>query len=78
MTHPICVECATQKTLDPDERGHHACDECGLVVNTGAALTRSRVELGHLEGTLRFSERCDPDGNAIYWTCDFGDHVVSG
>jgi len=50
VTHPICVGCATQTRSDPDERDHHACDGCGLVVDAFAALTRFRVELGHLEG----------------------------
>ena len=37
---------------DPDERDRYACDGCGLVVDALAALTRFRVELGHLEGPL--------------------------
>jgi len=53
VTHPICVDCAIQTELDPDERNHYACDGCGLVVDALAALTRFRVELGHLEGPLR-------------------------
>ena len=77
VTYPICINCAIQETDDPDERGHHSCDECGLVVDTGAALTRFCVELGHLEGALRFCERCSPDGRATYWTRDLGDHIVS-
>ena len=52
VTHPICVDCAIQSSLDPDDRDHHACDGCGLVVDALAALTRFRVELGHLEGPL--------------------------
>ena len=77
VTYPICINCAIQETDDPDERGHHPCDGCGLVVGTGAALTRFRVELGHLKGTLRFCEQCSPGGLATYWTCDLSDHVVS-
>lgn len=46
VTHPICVDCAIQTEPDPDERDHVACDGCGLVVDTLAALTRFRVELG--------------------------------
>jgi len=34
---------------DPDDRDHHACDSCGLIVDALAALTRFRVELGHLK-----------------------------
>jgi len=41
VTHPICVDCAIQTELDPDERNHYACDGCGLVVDALAALTRS-------------------------------------
>ena len=49
VTHPICVDCAIQERPDPEERDHHACDGCGLVVDALAALTRFRVELGYLE-----------------------------
>ncbi len=28
VTHPICVDCATQSNPDPDDRDHHACDSC--------------------------------------------------
>ncbi len=52
ITHPTCVDCATQTRPDPDERVHRACDGCGIVVDTLATLTRYRVELGHLEGPL--------------------------
>ena len=37
VTHPICVDCAIQTELDPDERNHYACDGCGLVVDALAA-----------------------------------------
>ena len=77
VTHLICVDCATQEVADPDERSHHACDGCSLVVDTGAALTRFGVELGHLEGTLRFCKRCSPTGPETYWTRDLSDHAVS-
>jgi len=50
VTHPICVDCAVQNRPDPEERDHHACDGCGLVVETLAALTRFRVELGRRSG----------------------------
>jgi len=53
VTPPICVDCAIQSGPDPDERDHYACDGCGLVVDALAALTRFRVELGHLEGPLQ-------------------------
>ena len=52
VTHPICVDCAIRTEPDPVERDHVACDGCGLVVDTLAALTRFRVELGYLEGPL--------------------------
>src|SRR6056297_2602365 len=61
---PICVDCAIQARPDPDERDHHACDGCGLVVDTLAALTRFRVELGHLKGALQLYARCSPGGPA--------------
>ena len=77
VTYPICINCAIQETDDPDERGHHPCDGCGPTVDTGAALTRFRVELAHLEGTLRFCEPCSPGGLSAYWTRDLSDHVVS-
>ena len=64
ITHPICVDCAIQTESDPDERDHHACDGCGLIVDALAALTRFRVELGHLEGPLQLCERCSPGGLA--------------
>ena len=76
VTHPICVDCAIQRRLDPDERNHHACDGCGLGVDALAALTRLRVEVGHLEGPLQFCERCSPGGLATYWTRDLEEHLV--
>jgi len=46
VTHPICVDCAIQTELDPDERNHYACDGCGLVVDAprgaGALPRRTR------------------------------------
>ena len=77
VTHPLCVDCAIQTEPDPDERDFHACDGCGLVVDTLAALTRFRVELGHLEGALQLCERCSPGGLATYWTRDLEEHLVS-
>ncbi|MFC6993207.1 hypothetical protein ACFQH3_16695 [Haladaptatus sp. GCM10025707] len=76
VSHPICVDCAVQTRADPDDRDHHACDGCGLVVDTLAALTRFRVELGHLEGTLHLCIRCSPGGPATYWTRDLDEHLV--
>lgn len=52
VTHPICVDCAIQTEPNPDERDHHACDGCGLVVDALAALTCFLVEPGHLEGPV--------------------------
>jgi len=77
VTHPICVDCAIQSSRDPDDRDHHACDSCGLIVDALAALTRFRVELGHLEGPLQLCARCSPGGPATYWTRDLDDHLVS-
>ncbi|WP_233357350.1 DUF7558 family protein [Halococcoides cellulosivorans] len=56
VSHPICVDCAIQTRSDPDECNLYACDGCGLVVDALAALTRFRVEVGHLDGPLRDSE----------------------
>jgi len=47
-----------------------------LVVDALAALTRFRVEVGHLEGPLQFCERCSPGGLATYWTRDLEEHLV--
>ena len=76
VTHPICVDCAVQERPDSVECDHHACDGCGLVVDALAALTRFRVEVGHLEGPLQFCERCTPGGLATYWTRDLEAHLV--
>ena len=76
VMHPICVDCALQEWPDPEECDHHACDGCSLVVDALAALTRFRVELGHLEGPLQLCARCSPDGPATYWTRDFESHAV--
>ena len=76
VTHQICVDCAVQARPDPDQRDYHACDGCGLVVDTLTALTRFRVELGHLEGPLQLCTRCNPGGPATYWTRDLETHVV--
>ena len=43
VTHPICVDCAIQTESDPDERDHHACDGCGLVVDALAASPARRA-----------------------------------
>ncbi len=76
ITHQICVDCAVQEHPDPDERDYHACDGCGLVVDTLTALTRFRVELGHLEGPVQLCTRCNPGGPATYWTRGLETHVV--
>jgi hypothetical protein len=77
VTHSICVDCAIQTEPNPDERDHVACDGCGLVVDTLAALTRFRVEFGHLEGPLQLCARCSPGGLATYWTRDLEEHLVT-
>jgi hypothetical protein len=71
------VDCAIQTASDPDERDHVACDGCGLAVDTLAALTRFRVELGHPEGPLQLCERCSPGTLATYWTRNLEAHVVA-
>ena len=76
VTHPICVDCAIQVEPNPDKRKHVACDGCGLVVDTLAALTRPG-RTGHLEGPLRLCERCSPGGLATYWTRDLEEHPVA-
>ena len=47
-----------------------------LIVDAPAALTRFRVELGHLEGPLHLCVRCSPSGPATYWTRDLAEHLV--
>lgn len=69
VSHPICVDCATQVTSDPEQRDHHACDGCGLVVDALAALTRFRVELGHLEGPLQLWARDVLDARSRLTRC---------
>ena len=92
VTHPICVDCAIQARPDPEERDHHACDRCGLVVDAlvasparragcqrdlrSARLIRFRVELGHLEGPVQFCARCSPGGPATYWTRNLDQHLI--
>jgi len=76
VSHQICVDCAIQAEPDPSDRDHCTCDGCGLVVDTIAALTRFRVELGRLEGTLQLCARCSPGGLATYWTRDLEEHIV--
>jgi hypothetical protein len=76
LTYPICVACAIQTRPNPDEHDHHAYDECGLIVNTLAALMRFRVEVGHLEGVLQLCARCSPGGPATHWTRDLEEHLV--
>ena len=76
VTHLICIDCAIQEQPDPDERDHYACDACGLVVDALVALTRFRVELGHLERALQFCARCSPGGPATYWTRNLDQHLI--
>lgn len=76
VTHPICTACARQATADPEDCDRHACDSCGLVVGAFSARTSFRVQLGNLEGTVRFCARCAPDGPATYWTQDPEPHLV--
>lgn len=61
----------------PTTYDHHAYDGCGLVVDALAALTRFRVELGHLEGPLHPCVSCSPGGLATYWTQDLEEHIVA-
>nr|WP_245835457.1 hypothetical protein [Natronolimnobius baerhuensis] len=73
----MCVDCEIQTQPDPDEHNHHACDECRLIVDTLAALTRFRVELGHLGGPLQLCAQCSPGGPATYWTRDLEENLVA-
>lgn len=72
----ICVDCAIQHCSDPEERDHRSCDGCGVVVDTGAALTRFRVTVGHLDGPLQLCANCCPDGPATFWTRDLEEHRI--
>ncbi len=74
VTHLICANCAIQTEPDSDECDHIARR---LVVDTLAALTRFRVELGHLEGPIQLCARCSPGGLATYWTRDLEEHLVA-
>lgn len=76
ITHPICVECALREHPDPDGAHRFACDGCGCLVDAVAALTRYRVQLAHLEGTLHLCARCSPTGPTTYWTRDLGTHLI--
>jgi hypothetical protein len=49
-----------------------------LVGDALTALTRFRVELGHLEGPLQLCERCSQSGLATYWTREFVGLAVPG
>jgi hypothetical protein len=49
----------------------------GSSVDALAALTRFRVEFGHLEGPLQLCARCSPGGPATYWTRDLEEHLVT-
>jgi len=77
VSHSICVGCAIKTRPGSDEREHYAPDGCGLVVDALAALARFRVQLGHLEGPLRFCVRCSPGGPATYWTRGLKEHLVT-
>jgi len=76
VSHQICVDCAIQAEPDPSDRDRCTCDGCGLVVDALAALTRFRVELGHLEGPVQRCARCSPGGLTTYWTRDLEEHMV--
>ncbi|WP_312621484.1 hypothetical protein [Haloarcula sp. 1CSR25-25] len=77
-THPLSASVGDALlAADEDEQIVVACDGCRLVVDTLAALTRFRVELGHLEGPLQLCARCSPGGLATYWTRDLEEHLVS-
>nr|WP_020222643.1 hypothetical protein [Halarchaeum acidiphilum] len=64
ITHPICVACALREQPDPDDAHRFACDGCDCLLDVVAALTRYRVQLGHLEGTHRLCAGCRPNGPA--------------
>lgn len=63
-------------TPDPEALDRHACNSCGLAVDALPALTSFRVQLGHLEGTVRFCGQCAPGDPATYWTRTLEEHVV--
>ncbi len=74
--YPICIDCAIQSSRDPDYPDQHACDSCGIIVDALAAITRFRVELGHLEGPLQLCARWSPGGTDTHWTRDLEEHLV--
>ena len=77
VSHPICPDCAIQSRPDPERHDRHACDGCGVVVDCLPALTSFRMEIGHLEGTIRLCTGCAPSGAATYWTRDLEEHLVA-
>lgn len=72
----VCRDCALHAESGPDDPGHHVCDGCGVVVDTGAALAHVRITIGRLDGTIRLCERCCPDGPASHWTRNLDEHRV--
>jgi hypothetical protein len=55
----------------------HAYNGCELVVNALAVLTRFRVELGLLGGSVLFCARCCPIGPATCWPRNLKEHLVA-
>ncbi|WP_135827186.1 DUF7558 family protein [Halorussus ruber] len=76
ITHSICVDCAIQTESNLDECDYVTCDGCGLVVDALAALTRFRVKLGHLEGSLQPCAHCSSRRLATYRTRNLEEHLV--
>ncbi|MXR40801.1 hypothetical protein GRX01_05530 [Halobaculum sp. WSA2] len=75
VTHPICVDCAVRERT-AQRADLVACDGCGLGLDTAAALTSFRVEVGRLDGVIQLCGECSPDGPATHWTRDPEDHAV--
>jgi hypothetical protein len=67
----------TSRDYERFEKEQIAQDRDATSIDTLAALTRFRVELGHLEGPLQLCARCNPGGLATYWTRDLKEHLVA-
>jgi hypothetical protein len=67
----------TSRDYERFEKEQIAQDRDATSIDTLAALTRFRVELGHLEGPLQLCARCNPGGLATYWTRDLEEHLVA-
>lgn len=62
VVETICVDCALQDEGDAD-----VCDGCGWEAMSPAHLATYRVNIGHLEGTIRLCLDCAPPDESTHW-----------